>query len=133
MLSKIQKYLPFIVFAVIILFVVIIFFVFTITPSEEESKEEEVPLAPPPGSSYQVITPEDEVKILNSEKVGQLINKLPYQTQNFSLEYDFSENTFVYWYKKGRKELADEEFLSFLKENGIESQDWLTNLVIQSE
>ena len=128
-----QRFFPFVILGIVLVFALLIMSSFFYLSSDQENADTKNPLIPPPGSSFQVITPEIEMKISHDEKVGQLIKKLPYQTKNFSLEYDFSENKFIYWYKVGKKDIADTEFLRFLTENGIEKQEWLTNLVIQSE
>ncbi len=139
--NKIKEFWPFILIAILVLLFVIIFISMLLAPDPTElitkqpptGSKQGVPLVPPEGSSYQVLTPEVEIQINHDEAVGQLIKVLPYQSQLFSLEYDFSDNTFVYWYKNGQQVEADQALLQFLRSNGIEDRSWLINLVIQSE
>jgi hypothetical protein len=83
---------------------------------------------PETGTDYQVITPKEEQKIDQDNAVGQLIKKLPYQSANFSLEYEFSTNKFTLTLNQNNLTAANNEFDQFLKDNSIQNRNWLYNL-----
>jgi len=62
------------------------------------------------------------------EKVGQLLNKVPYQGTNFKLVFDSSSSEFVVTINQNNKTQGETEFENFLKQNQIEDKSWIRNL-----
>jgi hypothetical protein len=61
-----------------------------------------------------------------------LTEKLPHYGQNFTFTYDRSTNSMTVFFEQQTRQRGEEEFDTFLKQNGIESRNWLTNLQITS-
>lgn len=85
---------------------------------------------PSPGSVSQTSTPESEEAAGRSEILGELLNRLPFEGQYFSLNYDFSTNAFTATFNSKELARANREFDEFLKQNNVPSRDWLYNLKI---
>lgn len=63
-------------------------------------------------------------------KTTNLINKLPYSGNNFSLFYSFSTNQFTLYINPNNQSEGNSEFDSFLKSNDVADRSWIQNLVI---
>lgn len=61
--------------------------------------------------------------------LGELINKLPRQGNNFTLSYDFSDDNFILSLGEN-EEAGNRNFESFLRQNNIEDKSWIKNLKI---
>ena len=79
-----------------------------------------------------IFTSEAQDKEQKSFLVGHLISRLPAKDTNFAMYYSFSTNKFTVYLDPSNKELADSQFETFLKENGVE-KGWIENLVIEEE
>lgn len=76
-------------------------------------------------SSPSTQTKED---IDRSYLVSQLIPKLPYRSNNFSLFYSFSDDKFTLYINSGNQNQGNADFDSFLKQNGVADRSWIDNL-----
>ncbi len=61
-------------------------------------------------------------------KLSKLGAKLPYSGTNFSLSYDLNEDEFTLYINPSAQKEGNDELNNYLKENGIESLSWITNL-----
>lgn len=62
--------------------------------------------------------------------VGQLEDRLPYSGTNFSLIHNFDNGTITAVMNRDAAQAGNQELDSYLKSQGIESRDWIKNLVI---
>lgn len=75
-----------------------------------------------------------EIDIKNKEElakraaVGRLLTKLPYQGTLFSMRYDYTSNMFYVALTKSNQVQSNQEFDLFLKNNGVDSETWVTPL-----
>lgn len=83
-----------------------------------------------PDSSTKVQTIDDaSQKMLDKDAaIGNLLSKLPYKGTFFSLEYSYQANAFTVNLPASNQAQANQEFDQFLKDNKIESRNWLYNL-----
>lgn len=81
----------------------------------------------------EVVDPTLAVQLERDGKKGLLLGKLPYQGQNFFLEYDYGTFEFILTIQSADEQVALGEFEAFLQENEIESSSWFTKLVIRRE
>lgn len=65
--------------------------------------------------------------------VGDLIDRLPYNGENFIMNYDIDEDRFVVVLNSNNLALANKEFDAFLAENKIGDRSWIKNLVVKRE
>jgi hypothetical protein len=73
------------------------------------------------------IAPENE----KSKKIGALLTKVPYQGKYFYFDYSTDDLGFKVILDKDRVLEANQEFNTFLKQNGVESQSWFLDLKIE--
>lgn len=88
---------------------------------------------PLPDHTYSYSSEADILVRQQGEKVSQLIKKLPYIGNNFSLSYSFSTNKFTLVLKKDQETAGNQEFDSFLNDNQIQNRSWFNNLIIKSQ
>lgn len=62
--------------------------------------------------------------------VGQLIKVLPYSGVNFTLNFDYSNDSFILSLDKNKIDEANSELNLFLSQNSIESKSWIRNLIV---
>jgi hypothetical protein len=79
------------------------------------------------------ISKEETMFVERESKVGQLLNKLPYQGKNFDINYDISTAVFRVKIRKENEVEGNKEFDQFLKENSINERSWIRNLEITEE
>lgn len=60
--------------------------------------------------------------------IGELILKLPYEGNDFTLSYNAEDDLFDLYINSANRVQGEAEFESFLKENGIASKTWITNI-----
>ncbi len=75
------------------------------------------------------------ITYLNSQQASQ-VNKIksmlkPYDGNNFTLSYDPSLDSINVLIYKSNIPAGEQEFNDYLKQNGIDSRDWLNNLTIE--
>jgi hypothetical protein len=68
-----------------------------------------------------------------NEKVGELLNKVPYQGQNFRFEFDNQQLAFKVTLSNEKKDEANAEFDQFLKTNNVMDRSWIQDLIITYE
>lgn len=90
-------------------------------------------LYPLPGSNYNAVNQTDQQFIDEQNKVGQLLDKLPFKGANFSITYKISTNQFLVIINKDNQIQGNRELDKFLQDNDISSRTWLRNLVINNE
>jgi hypothetical protein len=72
-----------------------------------------------------------ELKIINeNSKKGDLINILPYTGTYFSFDFDFAKNSFVLTLDKNNITAGNNNFDTFLKNNGVPNRSWFNDLLI---
>lgn len=91
----------------------------------------ETPNRPVEGKNYQTITNDDKKKLDQDYLVGQLIKKMPYAQNEFSLNYAISSNEFILIIRKQQRDEAFKALRQFLLENNIQDEKWLYNLQIE--
>ena len=79
----------------------------------------------------------DQPKSLKDQQINQqssliqaLVDKTPHIEKNFSLYYNFNDNQFVLHINLYSETQGNIDFDNFLKQNGVMSRSWFTNLVI---
>lgn len=87
---------------------------------------------PQPGSVYQTPLPEYNEAVRINELLGLLLKKLPYEGSVFNLRYDGISNSFIATFYSGKEQTGKQELENFLKENQIQSTDWLYNYKIET-
>ncbi len=65
------------------------------------------------------------------EKVGKLLEKVPYQGQNFVFVFDNSTYSFKVTISNDKQQEGNQEFDEFLKTNGIQERAWIQDLVVE--
>ncbi len=93
--------------------------------------QKNTPGEPDPGRSYQKIDQQGLEFIRRGTLISNLIDKLPFEGENFSLLYNLSNNQFIAVFNNKESTLAQKEFEAFLKQNNIEDKSWLYNLTIK--
>jgi hypothetical protein len=90
---------------------------------ESVSKKESLP------NNY-FFSEEGEEQARQDFLLGELINKLPHEGNNFALSYDFSRDVFVLTLGESEN-LGNRNFEVFLSENNIEDRSWIENLEVK--
>lgn len=85
---------------------------------------------PKPNSNFQTYTKETKKKAAKEEKIRKFFKKVPIETEDFTLTYSYSDNSFTLNYLEKDKTNANFKFDQLLKDNGIEERDWLYNLKV---
>lgn len=65
--------------------------------------------------------------------VSALIEKLPYQGTDFSLSYNFADDSFLLSLDATNQAQGETEFENFLKQNGVLDKSWLQNLSVGNQ
>ncbi len=123
----------------IIIGVVIVFLLFVVVfllPSK--NKDEKTSVQTQPTTSQAVPnkyywTQKNREASKKSSAVGDLIDKLPYKGEDFSMSYDINEDIFTVLLNSGNIASANKEFDLFLSGNNIGDRGWISNLVIKKE
>lgn len=66
-----------------------------------------------------------------AEKVGKLLEKVPYQGSNFTFDFDNSTYSFKVTIPSDKQTEGNQEFDEFLTANGIEDRSWIQDLVVE--
>ncbi len=123
-----------IVFVLLILLILttIILVVITNNNSHKNNNSKQTNVLPtgagPAKSNSYDQTPQQTILQQQQTLVSQLIEKVPYAGLSFSLDYDFNDAKFILTLNSNNLVQANTEFDSFLKQNGIQSRSWFTNL-----
>ena len=129
-LSKV-KVVIFISF-ILLISIAIILFMFSLNYYHKNNNSSQTGITPnhvgPGGSNSYVQTPKQQTQQQRQALVSQLINKVPYNGKYFSLNYNFNDAKFILTLSSNNLVQANTEFDSFLKQNGIQSRSWFTNL-----
>lgn len=72
-------------------------------------------------------------KIERDKKVADFMDTLPFNGQYGRAIYTIDDNRVTLYFKTGQREQALGEFDQLLKQNGIESRDWVYNLIIKAD
>ena len=105
-----------------------------------QKKNEKIITAPVPsisagidknyGDSFTKILPQIEKANSRATLIGELLSKLPYSEALFSLSYNYDADVFSATISSSDKNGGLSRLDAFLKQNKIESRDWITNLEI---
>lgn len=150
-----KEFLPYLIVIVIVFVIISTVFYFSLfrrdnkvpTPRQSASPKSSVSFYPQPSvqdienldfhpdSSTVVQTIDtNSQQMLNKDKaLGDLLPKLPYKGNFFSLEYNYQINSFIATLSASNQSQANEELDQFLKSNQIQNRDWLYNLKINNQ
>lgn len=107
------------------------------TPTKFAPKPTSQVLPPVPGQSEEYKKSAEEIYLTQAPQikkdalVGQLLSKLPYHNDFFTLSYDYSTNKFFLILDQAHSDEANKKFDEFLKENGILDRSWIRNLEVK--
>jgi hypothetical protein len=113
----------------VVIFVIILIFVLN---SEKGKPTVQPGPGPAKSDKYNVST---DQKILNEQgaAVSALILKTPYKGNGFSLDFNFTTGRFILILNSNNLVGANSEFDNFLKQNGVQSRTWFTNLDVYTK
>lgn len=77
------------------------------------------------------IDEQEKEYMYQSSKAGELLDRIPYEGQSFSLDYDYATFEYVLTVSKKNQAQGIIEFEEYLKENEIEDSSWLKHLRMQ--
>jgi hypothetical protein len=129
-LSFIKKNLLIFIIAILAAVVLVSLILISFFSSQTSINEPDRPVG---GKSYTRVNDQITQQIQKDDLVGKLIEKLPYQGQNVKLVYTISNNRFTATFKSATKAAGDQELSDFLKQNKIDSTDWLYNYTVESK
>lgn len=129
-----------------ILIVVVMLFILSILLSRQFSPQTQQPVLPTPTpypgtenieqsatykESVKRINAEQQETLSKSEKVGNLLLKLPYFGNYFAMRYNYATNQYIVVINNQFRSQGETEFDAFLQSNGIENRSWITQLDIR--
>jgi hypothetical protein len=126
------------VFIVIVLIIVFLISFFLVSqfnggkpsPTPLPSGEAQTPQE---GKSYSALTDQAQEQIRKDELVGKLIDQLPHKGTNFTLTYNISNNRFTATFNTKNRAQGEQELNQYLKQNQIDSTDWLYNYTVKNQ
>lgn len=126
-----KKLIGIVLILVILIISIIITLAFFIKGSGKSTNNAPSPTISEPqtGTGLEEKAENPEIMLQNrGYKLSKLGAKLPYTGTNFSLSYDLNEDEFTLYINPSAQKEGNDELNNYLKENGIESLSWITNL-----
>lgn len=108
----------------------------TITPIEGANNNTQLNLPdenPDYKKSVEIINTTEAPILIQEEKVGKLLDILPYKGQYFQMENDYQKNQIIVTIQKNKQNEGNTELTGFLQKNEINDQSWIRNLVVKYE
>lgn len=104
----------------------------TITPFEPNvTARNTLPGTTTYNESFKQIQQQEAKIVAQDAALGRLLEFLPHTGTNFSMKYDYNQNTFFVTIPQARRQEGEKELDAFLKQNGVQNRNWInTNKLV---